>query len=180
MTERSIGPCANSAFRNIEYNLERAQAFAQNPTQFKNLLRLRPDQPVGNWRDSNNGLGYGVYPYDVNGMLRNCFLQVATDAALAALMPAALRAIEALSQQDVIESSYRSRASSFADTWERHAHNFFLIKLNQSIASDRLNNFVDAANLSTAILNGTQLSGNTSFYALSLKDDGKPVEACQA
>lgn len=113
-------------------------------------------------------------------MLRNCFLQVATDAALAALMPAALRAIEALSQQDVIESSYRSRASSFADTWERHAHNFFLIKLNQSIASDRLNNFVDAANLSTAILNGTQLSGNTSFYALSLKDDGKPVEACQA
>ncbi|KZT43842.1 hypothetical protein SISSUDRAFT_1057376 [Sistotremastrum suecicum HHB10207 ss-3] len=154
------GTYAELLKRNIDYNLARAQAFAHDPTRFDNLLRLRPGQPVGNWRDSNNGLGYGVYPYDVN----------------AALMPAALRAIEALSQQDIIDSKYRSQASSFADTWETHAHNFFSITLNESAASARLNNFIDAANLSVVLLNETMLPKKTSFYALSLKDDGNPVE----
>lgn len=52
-------------FRNVDYNLNRAQAFADNPV-YSNLLGLREGVPVGNWRDSNEGLGYGNYPFDVN------------------------------------------------------------------------------------------------------------------
>jgi len=43
----------------------------------KNLVALKEGQSVGQWRDSNDGLGGGRYPYDVN----------------TGLMPAALRAI---------------------------------------------------------------------------------------
>jgi hypothetical protein len=58
-------------------------AFAAPGGQIKeNFIRLREDQPVGEWRDSNNGLGGGRIPYDVN----------------AAMVPAGLRAIAALSR----------------------------------------------------------------------------------
>lgn len=58
-----------------------AAPFAENPVK-ENLIRLKADQPVGEWRDSNNGLGGGRIPYNVN----------------AALVPAGLRAIAALSR----------------------------------------------------------------------------------
>jgi hypothetical protein len=58
-------------------------AFAAEGGQIKeNLIRLRENEPVGEWRDSNAGLGGGRIPYDVN----------------AAIVPAGLRAIAALSR----------------------------------------------------------------------------------
>ncbi len=39
--------------------------FALSATK-ANLVAIR-DPTVGNWRDSNTGLGYGIYPFDVNG-----------------------------------------------------------------------------------------------------------------
>jgi hypothetical protein len=64
-------------------------AFAAEGGQTReNLIHLREDELVGEWRDSNDGLGGGRIPYNVN----------------AALVPAGLRAIAAL-----------SRAGFFAD-----------------------------------------------------------------
>lgn len=58
-------------------------AFVAKGGQVKeNLIHLREDEPVGEWRDSNDGLGGGRIPYNVN----------------AALVPAGLRAIAALSR----------------------------------------------------------------------------------
>jgi hypothetical protein len=57
-----------------------AAPFAENPIK-ENLIHLKEGEQVGEWRDSNNGLGGGRIPYDVN----------------AALIPASLRAIAALS-----------------------------------------------------------------------------------
>ena len=58
-------------------------AFAADGGQVKeNLIHLRENEPVGEWRDSNGGLGGGRIPYDVN----------------AAIAPAGLRAIAALSR----------------------------------------------------------------------------------
>lgn len=55
--------------------------FTENQVK-ENLIHLRAEEPVGEWRDSNNGLGGGRTPYNVN----------------AALVPAGLRAIAALSR----------------------------------------------------------------------------------
>ena len=48
----------------------------------ENFIRLKDGETVGNWRDSSSGLGGGRTPYDIN----------------TALVPAALRAIAALSR----------------------------------------------------------------------------------
>ncbi len=63
----------------FNYILKKTKAFADKPV-YKNLVSLNPGEPVGNWRDSENGLGGGKYPFDVN----------------AALVPGALRAMSEL------------------------------------------------------------------------------------
>ncbi|THH02243.1 hypothetical protein EW145_g6777 [Phellinidium pouzarii] len=47
---------------------------------------IRPGQPVGNWRNSNQGMGYGPIPVDVN----------------AVLIPASLRATARLARADIL------------------------------------------------------------------------------
>jgi hypothetical protein len=58
--------------RNVDYNMNRAAPFASSQV-YSNLISLRAGQPVGNWRDSNQGLGYGQYPFDVNSRLLLAF-----------------------------------------------------------------------------------------------------------
>jgi hypothetical protein len=50
--------------QNANHVLNLSMPFAMNATQ-KNLVPIR-SPPVGDWRDSNTGLGYGIYPFDVN------------------------------------------------------------------------------------------------------------------
>lgn len=95
----------------------------------------------------------------------------------AALVPAALRSISSLASAGIISSAYRNTTST-AQTWEQKAPGLFDVSVNSSTAQSRLQNFVQQANLSTALL---QKSGNTTnatedFYALSLNKDGSPVE----
>lgn len=83
-------------------------------TTYKNLVALKDGQPVGQWRDSNDGLGGGRYPYDVN----------------TALMPAALRAIAGLARAGAFqeEDGWDSLANRRASVWETSSLNFFTVK----------------------------------------------------
>ena len=143
-----------------------------------NLLSFRPGQPVGNWRDSNEGTGYGPIPFDVN----------------VALVPANLRATARLARSGIIDNEVvilRNGTSTLADladaaasVWEEKAASFFEVSINGSVAEERLQNYVIAANLSEALLSGTNATAgigagnaaNKIFYALSLMEDGSPVE----
>lgn len=169
------------------YNLQRAQPFALSPT-FSNLLRFRPGQPVGNWRDSNQGTGYGPIPFDVNSALVPANLRATARLARAGIIPNAQ--IQLPSELSSLISPGRGkppreRAESLADTadavaevWEQHAAPLFEVHVNQHVAEDRLKNFVKAANLSSKLLtedNGAS-RGDKTFYALSLMADGAPVE----
>jgi hypothetical protein len=58
-------------------------AFAKDPI-FQNLISLREGETTGQWRDSDWGLGGGIYPFDVN----------------AALVPGALNALSELYNQE--------------------------------------------------------------------------------
>ncbi|PRW59045.1 lipo [Chlorella sorokiniana] len=64
---------------NANLVLQLARPFAADPT-IENLISIRPGQSVGDWRDSETGLAFAPIPFDVN----------------VALVPAALRAIEAV------------------------------------------------------------------------------------
>lgn len=153
-----------STCRNVVYNVNRARPFAQKPI-FSNLIGLRPGQPVGNWRDSNQGLGYGFYPFDVN----------------TALVPASLRATQTLMQAGIIRGlNFTSTdISKMANTWEHHALSLFEVSVGHTKAEGYLQDFVRAANLSQSLLerdNSTDPTAATRFYALSLMQDGKHVE----
>ncbi|KZP01238.1 hypothetical protein CALVIDRAFT_474889 [Calocera viscosa TUFC12733] len=155
------GTYAELLKRNIDYNLARAAPFAQTPN-VTNLIGLREGQPVGNWRDSNEGIGYGHYPFDVNS----------------ALVPASLRAIEALSLSGLIPANYSPVAGQYAGVWETHSASFFEVNVTAANATSRLQTFVSQANLTSALLSGNGMSANdsASFYALSLFEDGRPIE----
>jgi len=156
--------------RTVQYNLARALPFSSTPN-VTNLLAFRPGQPVGNWRDSNEGTGYGPIPFDVN----------------VALVPTNLRATARLARSGIIDnmltnnkSTLADLADAAADVWEEKAASFFEVSINGSIAEARLQNYIQAANLSEALLSGNDAAGgevaNKTFYALSLMEDGSPVE----
>ncbi|KAI1797436.1 hypothetical protein LXA43DRAFT_984433 [Ganoderma leucocontextum] len=158
------GTYADILNRTVQYNLQRALPFSQSPI-VSNPIGLRPGQPVGNWRDSNEGLGYGFYPFDVN----------------TALVPASLRATQRLVESGVLDFTMlnASEVADVASVWEARAPLLFDVTVNGTDAEARLENFVAAANLSTALLNSTSNAtgaADVSFYALSLKEDGTPVE----
>lgn len=56
---------------NVEHVIALARPFAERQS-WQTLAEIR-DPTVGNWRDSNTGLGYGTRPFDVNGAcVRTC------------------------------------------------------------------------------------------------------------
>ena len=89
--ELASGESVGSALvRNLRYVAAAATPYAQS-RDWRRLVALKPGQNVGNWRDSEEGLGGGRYPYDVN----------------AVLVPAALDAIARLRSSGLLESVSR-------------------------------------------------------------------------
>jgi hypothetical protein len=110
----------------------------------------------------------------------------------AALVPGALRSIAALANNGILPSNYSSTAEQYASAWESHAERCFAITIPRDVASQRLENYVQQANLSDSLLYGlgslnTTASnstdstddargGNFTFYALSLDANATKVE----
>ncbi|GJJ15110.1 hypothetical protein Clacol_009385 [Clathrus columnatus] len=151
--------------RNAIYNLNRAEPFALKPS-VENLLHLRPGQPVGNWRDSNEGLGYGTIPFDVN----------------VALVPSALRALGRLTQAGILKlegiPDAGSKADGYAEVWEQRAAGFFSVDVEGETVQARWKDYVVQSNLSDTLLDSVDTANpeDVSFYALSLHNDGTKVD----
>src|SRR5205807_8864919 len=83
-TAMSIG---QALVRNLRLVVSSSAAFARDP-HYGNLISVNPGHTAGNWRDSENGLGGGRYPYDIN----------------AALVPAALDATARLVDSGLLDA----------------------------------------------------------------------------
>lgn len=96
-----------------------------------------------------------------------------------ALVPASLRATAALLAAGVLrgaDTALDARAvGAVADAWEARAPALFEVRVDAATAQGRVQDFVQAANLSAALVDGTQ-RGDVAFYALSLAADGAPVQ----
>ncbi|EST09848.1 hypothetical protein PSEUBRA_000239 [Kalmanozyma brasiliensis GHG001] len=150
---------AELVYANVEYVLNSSVAFAQDSNDFRNLARIQPNISVGSWRDSNQGLGWGTYPYDVS----------------TALVPAALYAISDMAKAGLL-SNFTSTAvnasgaelgdlaANYASVWESEAPKFFQYAISSQDARSRLEGYVQRANLSSSLLYG-QGSLNTSSLA---------------
>nr|WP_245637170.1 hypothetical protein [Burkholderia singularis] len=138
-----------------------AQPFAQQPVA-TNLIRLRPGEIVGNWRDSTDGLGGGVYPYDVN----------------VALVPAALRAANRFLERGLLDPylsgdqrATLAGAATEAAAWENSAPAFFRVALTPADASAKLAAYAPQAGVPA----GPPPTAPLSFDAVSLDEQGAPI-----
>ena len=140
--------------RNIHYVLKTAKPYAQAPSTVR-LIRIQSPKGVGQWRDSNEGLGYASIPYDVN----------------AVLMPAALRAIPRLAQVLGLSEALQIDATSMLKAWSK-AHQHFTVGLGAA-AARRL--ALQHAQERGVPLPATDKSSKVAFHALALDHSGAPL-----
>ncbi|KAI9151992.1 Long-chain-fatty-acid--CoA ligase FadD13 [Paramyrothecium foliicola] len=135
--------------------MDSAAPFAAEGGQIReNLIHLKEGQPVGEWRDSNDGLGGGRIPFDVN----------------TALVPAALRAISALSEAGLFPEypDWAQTANKYAQIWEDHTLHFFEVNILQEEAKSLVNNYV-SSNEFHFPNEADSIESDISFYGLALE-----------
>lgn len=158
-------PLGAALARNVDFVLQAAQAFAQQPIA-RNLMSLKPERNTGQWRDSEDGLAGGRYPYDVN----------------AVFMPAALDAIarfqEAGLLQPYLATSQRqalSAAREWAAAWSAQAPPLFRTEATAMAARGAVVRYAKALSIDPAPALDSLPRGGLRFDALALDAEGKPI-----
>ncbi len=150
--------------RNLKYVVETAVPFSSNP-KFDNLIALQTGVPVGQWRDSNDGLGGGRYPYDVN----------------AALVPAALSASARLYQSgllDPYDSAGKQSAEKLygmAGIWAQEAPKLFRVRYGNQDSRDNIAALAQSEKVDQTVALAALGNDDTNFHALALDGSGKPI-----
>ena len=151
--------------RNLRLVASSAAGFAADP-RYANLISLKPGRSTGQWRDSNDGLGGGRYPYDVN----------------AVLVPAALEATTRLLQSGLLDPfltggdrKLLSRTAAAATVWRRHAQSLFNMTIDNNSARAAVDSYARQIGVPAAEALAS-LDGNTvSFHGIALDASGRPV-----
>jgi hypothetical protein len=150
---------------NLRLVVQSAQGFATEPDA-AHLIGLKSGFAVGNWRDSDSGLGGGRYPYDVN----------------AVLVPAALAAAAQLHESGLLspylsaeDKALLERAETLASVWRQRAPQLFAVQLARGAAQEAVRNY--AASQGIAAEPALQALGDAQlrFPALALDAAGKPI-----
>jgi len=145
--------------RNFRLVQQLAADFARQPG-VSQLIRLKPDQITGDWRDSADGLGGGVIPYNVNAIL----------------VPAALRAIARLQDSGLLAPyGAHETAATLAQVWENQAPGYFAVQRDAAATRGAVG--VHAAELGVAAEPALASLPDLplTFYALALDDNSQPV-----
>ncbi|WP_267381640.1 MULTISPECIES: hypothetical protein [unclassified Sphingomonas] len=151
--------------RNLRFVATRTAAFAGAPVA-ANLIGLKPGMDAGEWRDSNDGLGGGRYPYDVNAILAPAALDAA-----AALYEAGLLAPYVSPADRPVFAGLAARAAA----WRAQAAPMFAVTIpadqaRQAVAAYAAKAGVPAADALRA-LNGQPVR----FNAIALDAAGRPI-----
>jgi hypothetical protein len=166
LAERQGGrPLGEALMVNLRYVAAQAAAFGAAP-EWRNLIALKPGMNVGEWRDSNDGLGDGRYPYDVN----------------AVLVPAALEAAEELARAGLLApyatNEDRQLIAGLARTarvWRERAPALFLQSVDPTAARTVIERYASSlrvpAETAVAALGGQP----TRYHAIALDVQGRAV-----
>ena len=150
---------------NLRLVMRSARAFADDP-KVQNLVGLKDQLAVGEWRDSQDGLGGGHYPYDVNAIL----IPAALDAA--ARLYASRLLDPYLSDGD---RAMLGRAAALGAVWRAKAPHLFEVSEPNEMARRAVQSY--AASLGVAADAGLASLGKGAmrFHALALRSDGSAV-----
>jgi hypothetical protein len=166
-TRSSIG---HALVRNLRLVVSSAEAFVHD-RRYANLISLKPGHTTGDWRDSENGLGGGRYPYDVNAIL----VPAALDATARLVDSGLLDAY--LSLQDRIQLS---DAAASAKIWRADAPRLFTVTLDNRQARAGIESYAEKIGVPAHDALASLAQRPVSFPAVSLGADGRPVPVLQS
>ncbi|HKD52952.1 MAG TPA: hypothetical protein VKB72_01925 [Steroidobacteraceae bacterium] len=163
---RSQGRSRGAALiENFRLVLQSASAFATDPGS-AHLIGLKPGFAVGNWRDSETGLGGGRYAYDVN----------------AVLVPAALEAVARLYDNGLLapyvgtaDRPLFAEAAHMAQVWRARAPPLFDVSLSHDAAVAAIKAYAASISVPAEPAVAALAEGELHFHALALEADGRPV-----
>jgi hypothetical protein len=151
--------------RNLRHILSQSRGFVDAPVA-GNLIAVRPGRMAGQWRDSDEGLGRGIYAYDVN----------------AVLVPAALDAIDRLVRARLLDayltSEDRARftaAAAMAARWRSDAPPLFRVTIPAAQAGKQIAAYADRLAIPAAPAVTSLGTRPLVFHAISLDKQGAPV-----
>ena len=162
VTSTTVGA---SLVSNLRFVLKEAAPFAAAPST-QTLIAIKPGFMAGQWRDSDEGLGRGIYAYDVN----------------AALVPAALDAADQLLRAGLLDPYLTAddrasfaRAGMMAKVWHERAAPLFHFQLSRDEARQRIEAY--AASVGVPAQPAVEAIGNKplAYHAIALDAAGKPV-----
>ena len=149
--------------RNLRFVMTQAAPFAARPDA-RRLVAIKPGRMTGQWRDSEEGIGRGRYPYDVN----------------AVFVPAALDATARLLRAGLLDPYLTpadraafARADVMAATWRARAPELF--RVTTTDAGSRVGAY--AASLGIPAQPALAALGRQplTFHAISLDEGGRPI-----
>jgi hypothetical protein len=158
-------PLGAALARNFAFVIGMAQPFAREPIA-RNLVALKPGHKVGQWRDSETGLGGGRIPYDVN----------------AVFVPAALEAIARFSDARILQEHANpeqqqvlATARGLAEVWSTRAPSLFQFNVDAGAARAAVARYAKAQGIDPAPALASVPETGLRFPALALDADGRPI-----
>ncbi len=159
------GRHGDALVRNLLFVADSSRAFAESP-RASNLIALKQGRSAGQWRDSNEGIGRGRYPYDVN----------------AVWVPASLRAIGGFLRSGLIDPyltpEQRARLQRAADSavvWEREATALFAVRIPAAQAAEQVRAYAGQASVDPAQALAAMGAADLQFPAIALDARGAPI-----
>jgi hypothetical protein len=150
---------------NFKFVLTAAARFAEDP-RARNLIALKPGFDAGQWRDSNDGLGGGRIPYDVNAV----FVPAALDAAGRFFDSGLLD-----SYLDSTDRELFAHAKAMAGTWRDKAGPLFDVSVPSATARQDITGYAASLKVADGAALNSVDDSTVSFPALALTADDKTI-----
>jgi hypothetical protein len=150
---------------NLRLVLESASAFAADPVA-AHLIGLKSGYTVGEWRDSETGIGGGRYPYDVNAVLVPAAVKAAAELDAGGLLTPYLGADD---------RARFARAARMAEVWRTMAPRLFDIVIPHRQASRAVEHYAAAQGIPPGPALAALGQGELRFHAIALGASGDPI-----
>ena len=151
--------------RNLKFIVQAAAKFAADP-RAPNLIALKAGFDAGQWRDSNDGLGGGRFPYDVNAVFAPAALEAAgrffADGLLDPYLSSADRELF-------------SHAKAMAGTWRGKAGTLFDVSVPNASARRDIGNYAAVLKIPDGDALRSVDDATVAFPALALTADDKTI-----
>lgn len=158
-------PAGALLVRNLRFVTAQAAPFVVRP-EWRRLIAIKAGRLTGEWRDSEEGLGRGRYPYDVN----------------AVLVPTALGAADKLLKSGLLDPYLTAEgraelasAGSAAAVWNARAPDMFSVSVPSGEAKSRIRAYATEMKVRFGPAIRSIGARPLVFHAISIDADGRPV-----